>query len=208
MNWSILPARCPDVRPIVAVDEDSLERWFAREILSHERSLVRYLTRVWPNRDEIPDLRQEIYANVFESAMRTRPSSPKAFLFTSARHLMTDRVRRRRIVFIGSPADLDSFNFLVDDLSPERRSTALEDFDRLVRALDGLPARCREVTWLRKVEQRSQKEVAALLGIQEKAVEKQVSRGMRLLARALLEETGSGEQRRAEDLSQSESERG
>jgi DNA-directed RNA polymerase specialized sigma24 family protein len=40
--------------------------------------------------------------------------------------------------------------------------------------------------WLRKVEQLSQKEIAGKLGVQEKAVEKQVSRGMRLLTSALL----------------------
>ena len=48
--------------------EETLDRWFAREILAHEQSLMRYLARVWPNRDEISDLRQEIYANVLESA--------------------------------------------------------------------------------------------------------------------------------------------
>jgi len=41
--------------------------------------------------------------------------------------------------------------------------------------------------WLRKVEQLSQKDVAARLGVREKAIEKQVARGMRLLAKALLE---------------------
>jgi RNA polymerase sigma-70 factor (ECF subfamily) len=188
--------------------EETLDEWFAREILVYERSLMRYLARVWPNREEISDLRQEIYANIFESAMRAIPTAPKAFLFTSARHLMTDRLRRRKIVLIGTRGDLDAMNVLVDDLSPEHHVTALQELGRLAQAFDSLPPRCRQVTWLRKVEQLPQKEVAARLGIREKAVEKQVSRGMRLLARALLEGVETGDLRGADDLSESESEHG
>ncbi len=169
---------------------DTPEQWFAREILVHELLLTRYLLRVWPNSHEVPDLRQDIYVKVFESAQRGRPSLPKAFLFATARHLMTDRLRRRRVIFIGTRGDLDELNVLVDELSPERRVTNIEELQRLAKAFDGLPPQCRTVMWLRKVEQLSQKEVAARLGVQEKAVEKQVSRGMRLLTSALLTGTG------------------
>lgn len=101
--------------------DDTLEQWFAREILAHEQSLVRYLTRVWPNRDDVPDLRQEIYIRIFECAQKTRPDLPKSFLFTTARHLMTDRLRRSRIIFIGARRDLDELNVLVDELSRRGR---------------------------------------------------------------------------------------
>jgi RNA polymerase sigma factor (sigma-70 family) len=166
--------------------EEQLEQWFAREVLAHERSLVRYLTRVWPNRDEVPDLRQDVYMRVFECAQKARPEQPKAFLFTTARHLMTDRLRRSRIIFIGTRGDLDELNVLVDELSPEYRMTSIQELQQLALAFDGLPRQCRAVMWLRKVEQLSQKEVAARLGVHEKAVEKQVARGMRLLTAAVL----------------------
>jgi RNA polymerase sigma factor (sigma-70 family) len=71
-------------------------------------------------------------------------------------------------------------------LSPERCVSNIEELQRLAKAFDCLPPQCRTVMWLRKVEQLSQKEVAAKLGVQEKAVEKQVSRGMRLLTAALV----------------------
>jgi RNA polymerase sigma factor (sigma-70 family) len=166
--------------------DDALDQWFAREILAHEPALMRYLARVWPNRTEVADLRQEIYAKVLEAAMRAVPTSPKAFLFTAARNLMTDRLRRSRIIFIGARGDLDAMNVLVDDLSPESRFTALQELTRLAQAFDALPPKCRTVTWLRKVEQLPQREVARRLGVQEKAVEKQVARGMRLLTQAML----------------------
>ncbi len=49
-------------------------------------------------------------------------------------------------------------------------------------AFDRLPERCREVVWLRRVEELSQKEVAARMGIGEKTVEKQLAKGVRLIA--------------------------
>src|SRR3546814_3782198 len=71
--------------------DDSLDDWFAREILVHEGALESFLRRAWPNRDEIHDLRQEAYVRVYEAAARSRPTTPRAFLFTTARHLVTDR---------------------------------------------------------------------------------------------------------------------
>ena len=61
---------------------------------------------------------------------------------------------------------------------------------RLSDAFDRLPDRCREVVWLRRVEELSQKEVAMRLGISEKTVEKHIAKGMRLLADALHADQG------------------
>ncbi len=70
--------------------EESLDTWFKREILAHEAALVRYLMRNRPKHHEVVDLRQDIYVRVYEAAAKARPAAPKSFLFTTARHLMTD----------------------------------------------------------------------------------------------------------------------
>ena len=80
--------------------DESLDAWFAREILIHEDALVSYLRRTWSNRDEVHDLRQETYIRVYEAAGKARPATPKSFMFATARHLMTDRLRRGRVVSI------------------------------------------------------------------------------------------------------------
>ena len=162
--------------------DDSLNNWFAREILVHESALMRYLLRSWFRREEIHDLRQEIYVRVYEAAAKTRPAMPKSFMFTTARHLMTDRLRRGRVVSIEAVGDIDALNVLIDEISPERRLVARQELKRLTDAFDRLPDRCREVVWLRRVEELSQKAVAARMGISEKTVEKQVAKGARLIA--------------------------
>jgi RNA polymerase sigma factor (sigma-70 family) len=162
--------------------EEALDTWFKREILPHEEILMRFLARVWPRQEEIPDIRQEAYARVFEAALKARPQAPKAFLFTTARHLMADRVRRERIVSIRAGGDNEFLNVLVDEISPEQRAGAAEELSRLARAFDRLSARCREVVWLRRVKELTQKEVAERLELSEKTVEKHLRTGVRLLA--------------------------
>ena len=126
---------------------------------------------------------------VYEAARKARPLAPKSFLFATARNLMADRIRRERVVCIEARGELDALNVLIDEISPERRTSAGEELARLARAFERLPLRCREVMWLTRVENLSQQEVARRLGVQEKAVEKQVSRGVRLLAEALSRES-------------------
>lgn len=164
----------------------ALDHWFVQEILIHEEALMRYLQRVWPHRDEVHDLRQDLYVRIYEAAAKSVPTQPKAFLFASARHLMTDRLRRSKVVSIEPMGDFDYSHVLKEEVTPERWSGGRQSLRRLSEALDRLPARCREVVWLRRVEALSQKDVAMRLGISEKTVEKHIAKGMRLLADALL----------------------
>jgi len=162
-----------------------LDQWFAVKILPLEGALMRYLRRVWPNSAEVPDLRQDIYVRVYESARRGFPTSPRAYLFKTARNLMADRVRRARIVHIDSNQDFEVLNVLIDEVSPERRLLARQELQCLAQAFDSLSDKCRNVVWLRRVEGLSQQETARRLGMMEGAVESQLARGVRVLALAV-----------------------
>lgn len=159
-----------------------LDDWFIREILVHEAPLMQFLVRSAPSRDEARDLRQEVYARVYEAAGKTLPQQPRAFLFATARHLLADRARRGKVVSIEPVGDFEPLHVLIDEMSPERWCGGRQLLRRLADAFDRLPDRCREVVWLRRVEHLSQREVAQRLGISEKTVEKHIARGMRLLA--------------------------
>jgi RNA polymerase sigma-70 factor (ECF subfamily) len=184
---------------------NDLDQWFAREILPHEGLLVGYLTRVWPNSADVLDLRQDIYVRVYESARRSRPTSPKAFLFTTARNLMTDRVRHSRVVSIDSTQDFDDLNVLVNEVSPERHLSARQELRTLAKAFDALSDKCRNVVWLRRVEGLSQRETAQRLGLDEGAVESQLGRGVRALTQAVFGVSDSRERGRGEAVSGHES---
>jgi len=134
---------------------------------------------------EIPDLQQDIYIRVYESARESRPTSPRAFLFATARNLLADHARRRRVVSIEATADGAVFDALVDEVSPERHVGAGQELQKLALAFDSLSDKCRHIVWLRRVEGLSQRQTAERLGLREAAVESQLARGMRALARAV-----------------------
>jgi RNA polymerase sigma factor (sigma-70 family) len=162
--------------------------WFAREILVHEPALTRFIGQTWIARNEVQDLRQEVYVKVLEAAERCRPTSPKSFLFVTARNLLIDRARKHRVIPIDFVQDFDPLNVLIDNVSPERSASSAQQLLCLAEAFDKLPARCREVVWLRKIENLSQKEIAKRLKIAEPTVETQLVRGMRVLTKLLVEE--------------------
>ncbi|MBL8267348.1 RNA polymerase sigma factor [Steroidobacter sp.] len=170
---------------MLAPVNQALNEWFVREVLPHERALVRYLSRVWRTRSEVDDLLQEVYVRVYESAEKSRPVAVKSFLFTSARNLMTDRARRARVVAIEAVEDIEELSSCVDEVTPERRLSARQELKMLASAFDNLSPRCREVVWLRRVDELSQKEVAARLGVSARTVETYLIRGMQAVADAL-----------------------
>jgi RNA polymerase sigma-70 factor (ECF subfamily) len=100
---------------------------------------------------------------------------------------MADRVRRERIVSIRASGENEYLNVLVDEVSPERHVGVHQELVRLARAFDRLSAKCREVMWLRRVQELSQKQVAQRLGLTEKTIEKHLRAGVRQLARYMRE---------------------
>lgn len=169
------------------MEDEALDHWFRREVLPHDEALTRYLRRSWPHPDDIPDLRQEAYVRIYESARTHIPQSAKPFMFVIARRLMADRIRKQRIVAIDSVGDIDALDVLIDDLSPERDTAAYQELRQLAEALDALPPKCREVLWMRRIDDLSQKEVAARLGLSEKTVERHITIGMKRISRVILD---------------------
>lgn len=162
-----------------------LSEWFIEQILPHEHKLMGFLRRNWRDVDEIADLRQEVYARVFAAASVRKPEAPLAFLLSTARNLLIDRARREKVVSMEAYADMEMAHPTVDELSPERHHSARAELNLLRGALGSLPERCQEVVRLRKIHGLSQREVATQMGITEDTVERQVSKGLRLLADAL-----------------------
>lgn len=155
--------------------DKALDDWFAREVLVHEAALTRYLLRWWPHRDDVPDLRQEVYIRVYEAAAKALPHQPKSLLFTAARNLMADRWRRNRVVPLEALGEMEGPHVPVDEITPDRRLTSQRELRSLVRAFDRLPPRRREVLWLRRVEELPLKEIAKRMGIAQKTVEKHLA---------------------------------
>jgi RNA polymerase sigma-70 factor (ECF subfamily) len=172
-------------RQSAGMTDDGINGWFVREVLPLEAALMQFLRRSWPNKSDIDDLAQEVYARVYESAREKIPQPVKPFVFTIARNLLIDRMRREQVVPIDAVSDLEALNVAIDAPGPERAVAARDELRRLQIALDRLSPRCREVVILARIEGLTGRTIAARLGISESAVSQQLDNGMRALADVL-----------------------
>jgi len=172
-----------DLRPMgAAMTAAELEAWFVREVLPLETMLMRFLRRNWRDRSDIEDLRQEIYVRVCEAAEAEMPKSAKAFVFATARNLLTDLIRKENVVPIAAIADPDSVGLDADEPLQDRTLIAKDELRRLQDALDKLPPRHREAVVLGRIEGLTGREIAARMGIAEGTVSQHLKLGMHALA--------------------------
>lgn len=159
-----------------------LRSWFIREVLPVEAALTQYLHHNWRNKNDIDDLLQDVYVRVCEAALKQRPDSTKSFVFTTARNLLIDRMRRSQVIPIEAVSDLESLGIALDEPGPDRNVMAREELRLLQSALDRLPPRCREVVVLRRIEGMSRRAIAAQMGITEATVAEHLANGVSALA--------------------------
>jgi len=164
-----------------AMTAAELEAWFVREVLPLETMLMRFLRRNWRDRSDIEDLRQEIYVRVCEAAEAEIPKSAKAFVFATARNLLTDLIRKENVVPIAAIADPDSVGPEADEPLQDRTLIAKDELRRLQDALDKLPPRHREAVVLGRIEGLTGREIAARMGIAEGTVSQHLKLGMHAL---------------------------
>jgi len=160
--------------------------------------LRRYLARMLGSRTDAQDLAHDAYVRMHAAMGGQHVEQPKAFLFTTARRLALNQIKRRKIAPVR-----DGDGSKIIEFTPagapgvERLVMARQEWARLEAAIAALPAGCRTVLLLCKVEQLSHAEIGATLGISVSTVEKQHARALRLLRAALPDEAaGRGEKQR------------
>jgi len=144
----------------------------------HAAALRAYIKNAFPSvSSEADDVVQDSLLRAWLVRAKAPVQSMRGLLYKIARYRAIDVVRRSKRVSVEPQESFDQV------LGAEEEAPDWVDREEKVRllaqAIDGLPARCREVLVLRKLRCIPQREVAQRLGISEKTVEAQLSRGIK-----------------------------
>ena len=159
----------------------SRAKWLADHILPQEAGLRHWLRRCLPAGMEVDDVVQETYALLAQLPDVSRIRTPRAYLYTTARSVVLQQVRRERIVSFETVAELDRLEVADAGDGPERQAVAGEELRRIAALIRAMPDKCRQAFVLRKIRGLSQREISQRMGISENTVEKHIAKGLRLL---------------------------
>lgn len=146
--------------------------------------LRRYLTRLLGNTSEAQDIAHDAFLRVYPKIEDRSAQNPEAVLYTTARNLAINQLKRRSISPItGNEARPESTVSLQPGVA--QQVMARHDLQQLESAIAQLPEGCRTVLLLRKIDLLSHEEISKKLGIAVSTVEKQHARALRLLRATL-----------------------
>lgn len=178
VSWLIPGALSRRVRGILDSPPPDIDRWFAAEVQPHEAMLRAWLRARFGGQLDVDDLVQESFARVLAARREAALRAPKAFLFTIARNLALDQLRRRG-VFSPEPLVESGALFVMDENGDVPEAIAHHhDLLLLTEAIQSLPPRCQEIFTLRKIYGLSQKQIAAQLGLSTSTVSAQLAIGL------------------------------
>ncbi|KZX63044.1 RNA polymerase sigma factor [Pseudomonas stutzeri] len=147
----------------------------------HRQQLVAHLTRLGGCRALAEDLAQDAWLKLAQVMPEQSLANPKAYLFRIATNLLRDALRHRALVGAGDEAPLELIEAVqADPCGLVEHQCALRC---VLRQLDDLPPRCRQVFELARLEGLSQAEIAERLGISVNTVIAQLAKARQRLER-------------------------
>jgi len=166
------------------------EERYLVQALEFESVLRACLYRYTRNASDVEELLQETYARLLTAGASNEPEvrSVRAFSLTVARNVAFDWLRHKQVVPIELVADMEAMDILDEREQVDAIVNSHQELMMLVKAVQQLPERCRQVFTLRKVYGYSQKEIAARMNISENTVEQQLIKAARHCAQALFDQ--------------------
>ena len=142
----------------------------------HNEALVKFLLTRLRSRQAACEVAQEAYVRLLSLHKPEAVSYLRAFLFTTAANLATDRMRREDIH--GRAIELPLFHELEDKRTPERQVAGVQEISRIAALLNDLPPKCREAFILNRFYGMDVPAVAQEMGLKERMVRNYVVRAL------------------------------
>lgn len=137
--------------------------------------LRNFLIYRFRNNQFADDIAQNAFVKLWENCKILKKEQAKSFLFTTAIRLSLNEIKHQKIV-----SDFE-INFASNSYNTESPHFILEESEfkqRLEKAINNLPDKQREVFLMNRFENQSYKEIATLLNLSVKAVEKRMHQAL------------------------------
>ncbi|MGV3466849.1 MAG: RNA polymerase sigma factor [Heyndrickxia sp.] len=146
--------------------------------------IYRFILLMVNNREEAEDLTQEVFIKAYKGLVHFKgESSYKTWLYTIARNLVYDHLRKKRTIAIFGNVfhPTDQKNPLPEEILEMKETTQF-----LYQALFSLKASYREIIILRKIKGYQINETAEILGWTEAKVKTTLFRALQALKKELI----------------------
>ena len=125
--------------------------------------------------DQLEDLVQEAFVRLWENCAKVRPQKARSYLFTVASNLNINRAKHQQVV-MAFRRKTKAVSIELED--PHFQLEQKEFSERLQASINQLPENQRVVFLMNRIDKISYREIAELLGISQKAVEKRMHKAL------------------------------
>ncbi len=159
------------------------EQLFSSIFKKHSKDLHNFLYYKYGNLLNPKDKVQEAFIKLWQNCAKVAPEKAKSFVFTTANNLMLNEVAHQKVVLKHQHSKPKHYT----NESPEFLMQESQYNDKLQRALSNLTEAQRLAFMMNRVEGKRFKDIAELLGISVKAVEKRIYGALKKLRKDIKE---------------------
>lgn len=159
------------------------ETLFSAVFTKHAKDLHDFLYYKFGEALNPNDKVQEAFIKLWENCSKVPPSKAKSFLFTVANNLMLNATAHRKVILKYQQTKPKTYT----NEDPQFLMETDQYMDKLQNALANLTEPQREAFLLNRVEGKKHREIAELLGISSKAVEKRIYGALKKLRKDIEE---------------------
>jgi RNA polymerase sigma-70 factor (family 1) len=152
-------------------------QWFRQVFDDYYKSVRNYIYYLSSDIELSEDLVQDVFLKLWEKQNNIEEKTVKSLLFTIARNLYYNHHKRKTLSFKFTNSYIEK----VETESPEFLLEMKEFDQRLQHAIGKLPEKCRVYFLLNRIDGLKYNEISVVMKVSEKAVEKQISKALRLL---------------------------
>lgn len=158
MKKNTLPGICEEMR-------------FSEFFREHARALRNFLFYKFGNEEQAEDVVQEAFVKLWQNCAEVPPEKAKAFVYTVANNASLNHIAHQKVVLQYAKKNI---HVHADSQDPEFLMEEDQFKVKLQRAIGNLTEAQRTAFLLHRIEGKKYQEIAEILGISVKAVEKRI----------------------------------